>query len=95
MRKQREKEKGPNGFESKKWQRAEGDHQVDINLPPRDPSEKAHGNLSGVMDSRCRVRSIDTPVSEEDGGAPSRTTDWVSFKPMLQVKSLSGCYDCF
>lgn len=27
-------------------------------------------------------------VSEEDGGAPSRRTDWVSFKQTLQVEKL-------
>lgn len=79
------------GWRGKKRQRAEGDHQVDINLPPRDPSERAHSDLNGVMDNSSRVRSIDTSVSEEDGGAPSRRTDRVSFKQTLQVKSLSGC----
>lgn len=79
----------------KKRQRAEGDHQVDINLPPRDPSERAHGDLSGMMDNRSGVRSIDTSVSEEGGGAPSRRTDWVFFKETLQVKSLSACCGWF
>lgn len=59
-------------------QRAEGDHRVDINLPPQDPSKNVHSDLSGVMDNSNRVKSIDKSVSEEDGGAPSRRTDRVS-----------------